>query len=101
MTQTILLPQEIEVWYIIPSIRKELAKKLQELKMNQKEIAEAMGVTPSAINQYFKNKRAKVVEFDEKTTKEIEESAKRIKSKKICSIHEIQKICNSIRKKIQ
>ncbi len=53
-----LTPQEIEVWYILPAIRRELALKLKATDMNQKQIAEIMDITPAAISQYIHNKRA-------------------------------------------
>jgi hypothetical protein len=46
------MPQEIEVWYIIPAIRKELAKRLvQHHEVAQKDVAELLGVTEAAISQ--------------------------------------------------
>jgi len=58
-----LTPQEIEVWYILPALRREIAIKLKESGMNQKSIAAIMDITPAAISQYVHNKRAKKLEF--------------------------------------
>ncbi|MFH1405899.1 MAG: hypothetical protein ABIG52_01635 [Nanoarchaeota archaeon] len=52
-------PQEIEVWYILPAIRKELVLALKEKGHTQKEIASFLNVTEPAISQYTKEKRAK------------------------------------------
>jgi len=53
-----LTPQEIEVWYILPAIRRELALKLKDKNISQKRIAEIMDITPAAVSQYIHNKRA-------------------------------------------
>ena len=93
-----LLPQEIEVWYVIPAIRKELAEILLKKGLKQKEVAKLMYVTPSAINQYFKNKRAKEIVFNKAIKKEIQASANKLIQKKTCSILEIEKICKILEK---
>ena len=54
-----LLPQEIEVWYIIPAIRKELAKLLtQKYELSYDKAGVILGVSKAAISQYLSNKRA-------------------------------------------
>ena len=53
------LPQEIEVWYIIPAIRRELAKNMIEKHgLTQKEAAEKLGLTEAAVSRYVSGKRA-------------------------------------------
>jgi len=52
------LPQEIELWYVIPAIRKALVFELKRQGLKQKEIASLLGLTASAISQYVKDKRA-------------------------------------------
>ncbi len=69
------LPQEIEVWYIIPAIRRELAKAMLKKGLRQKEVADRLGVTDAAISQYMKSKRASEVRFDSAMKIEIEKSA--------------------------
>ena len=39
------MPQEIEVWYIIPALRRELAKQMVEAGLTQKKIADLMGIS--------------------------------------------------------
>ena len=73
-----IYPQEIEVWYILPAIRRELSKSLIKRGLSQKEIASKLGITESAISQYIKEKRANLINFDGETKKSIQESAKRI-----------------------
>ena len=73
------MPQEIEVWYIIPALRRELAKSMiNDLKLTQKHIAKCMGLTEAAVSQYLSSKRAKAVVFSDAILKETKASAKRI-----------------------
>ena len=54
LTYMVHMPQEIEVWYVIPAIRKQLAKALVgEHKLPQKQVADIMGVSSAAISQYL------------------------------------------------
>jgi uncharacterized protein len=72
------LPQEIEVWYIIPAIRRELARSMLKKGLRQKDVADRLGVTDAAISQYLKSKRASGVRFDSAMRGEIEKSAERV-----------------------
>ena len=51
---------EIVVWYVIPTIRSELAKELLNLGMKQKEISELLDITQPAVSQYISDKRGHV-----------------------------------------
>lgn len=53
----LLQPQEVEVFYVLPAIRRELTLSLKAQGMAQKEIARIMGVTPAAVSQYVHDKR--------------------------------------------
>jgi len=70
-------PQHIELWYLIPAIRREIAKELKRKGMLQKEIAKALGITASAVSQYLKFKRAKIA-LPEELEWKVKESAGRI-----------------------
>ena len=78
-----LTPQEIEVWYLLPALRREIAMKLKSEGYSQKDIAKLMDITPAAVSQYIHNKRAKKldIEIDPKiintTVKEIQENPKK------------------------
>ena len=73
------MPQEIEVRYILPAIRRELAIVLiKENKQSQKEAANLLGLTEAAISQYLHSKRAKEVVFSDEVTGEIRKSAEKI-----------------------
>jgi len=71
------LPQEIEVWYVIPAVRRELAQVLAEKhNMKQKDIAKILGITEAAVSQYVHNKRAQEIVFSKEMKKQMEISAK-------------------------
>jgi len=69
--RTWMMPQEVEVWYVLPAIRRELAKvmktkavqradedgEMEDHKITQKEIARMLGVTEPAITQYLLRKK--------------------------------------------
>jgi len=51
-------PCEIVVWYVLPTIRREIAKELVETyHMKQAEVGRIFGVTDAAISQYLNKKR--------------------------------------------
>ncbi len=73
-----LLPQEIEVWYLLPALRRALALEMARQGIKGVEIAELLGVTKSAVSQYFSKARAVAFTFDAGMKKEIQASASRI-----------------------
>ncbi|MBI2656506.1 hypothetical protein HYX03_02100 [Candidatus Woesearchaeota archaeon] len=92
------MPQEIEVRYILPAIRRELAKVfINEHKQSQKQAANILGLTEAAVSQYIHSKRAKEVVFSENIVNEIKVSADRIladKNNKQRLIAEMYRISN-------
>tara|TARA_Y100000310_G_scaffold341089_1_gene439071 strand:- start:12258 stop:12644 length:387 start_codon:yes stop_codon:yes gene_type:complete len=86
------MPQEIEVWYIIPALRRELAKSMIEAGLTQKKVAEHMGITEAAVSQYISNKRAKEVVFSNAVLDEIKKSAKRIMEDKKQLVPEMMRL---------
>jgi uncharacterized protein len=70
--------QELEVWYVLPAVRKELAKVMKEKGLSQAKIAKFLGITEAAVSQYVKAKRAADVKLDLKLKPEIETAAKNI-----------------------
>ena len=48
-----IYPQEIEVWYVLPVIRSELAKELLNHNLTQKEISLKLGITEAAMFKHF------------------------------------------------
>jgi uncharacterized protein len=92
------MPQELEVWYIIPAIRRELAKEMAKTGMMQKDIAKLLGLTEPAVSQYLKSKRAKEIKFDRKIQELIDQAAQNIIKDDKKMIFEIQAICEKVRK---
>ncbi|MEK9788876.1 MAG: transcriptional regulator [Candidatus Woesearchaeota archaeon] len=97
MKNKLLMPQEIEVHYLIPSINRIISKELTNLNIPQKRIAELLHSQNSAISQYINDKRGIKIKFD----KEIEDYIKK-RSNIILEnnnyIFEIQNILSKFRK---
>lgn len=71
-----ILPQEIQVWYILPVIRRELSRIIvKEKGFSQKKTAKMLSLTEGAVSQYLNAKRGNNVKFSESILKEIEKSA--------------------------
>ncbi len=96
MTTQLLQPQEIEVYYIIPTIRKHLAYALKKRGMTQKDIAKLFMVRESTVSQYFNSKRASLVSFNPRVIEELEKSAEKIKNN-LDMIKETQKLLKVVR----
>lgn len=93
-------PQEIEVWYVLPAIRRELCKVLiNKYKKSQKECADMLGLTEAAVSQYKKEKRAKDVVFNNKILNEIEKSARVINDNQKKLMNELHRLSNLINMK--
>jgi predicted transcriptional regulator len=92
---TIKTPCEKIVWYLLPAIRKELAKDLiQEFNLSQKETAKKLGLTEAAVSRYVSGKRGGLDILDDETQKEIQEASKRIiKGDKKTVVNETCNIC--------
>ncbi len=73
----ISMPQEIEVWYVFPAIRREFAKELLIKGFSQKQIASKMGLTQAAVSQYIKSKRATNLVFEKEVKNEIKKAVNR------------------------
>lgn len=92
-----ITPQEIEVWYVLPGLRREIAVYLKEQNMKQKEIASLLNITESAVSQYLKSKRAQTVNFGNSMKKEIQQAASNIKEKPESLPLEMQKLLSLVR----
>lgn len=87
------LPQEIEVWYIIPAVRKELAKLLtKKYGLSYEKAGAALGISKAAVSQYLSNKRANKVCLNTKTKIEVKKSAEKIFENPKAAMLEIQRI---------
>jgi len=89
------MPQEIEVWYIIPALRRELTKSMiEDFKLTQKQVAKHMALTEAAVSQYLSSKRAKDVIFTEAVLNEIKKSASRIIENSKELVPEMMRLCH-------
>jgi len=95
-----LLPQEIEVWYIIPAVRKELAKQLtKKHEFSYEKAGAILGVSKAAVSQYLSNKRANKVKLNAEVKKEIAKSAKVMSENPKMALIEIQRIMKIMKDK--
>ena len=95
-----LLPQEIEVWYIIPAIRKELARVLtSKYEFSYEKAGAILGVSKAAVSQYLSNKRANKVKLTAEVKKEIKKSASLISEKPRLALGEMQRILKYMKDK--
>lgn len=95
MANKILLPQEIETFYILPTIRRYLAVFLKEKGLKQKDIAIIFMVNTAAISQYS-TKRGRRIKLPEFIIEEIKRSAGQIKDS-ISYLKETQRLLRLIR----
>ena len=86
-------PQEIEVWYIIPALRRKFSRcMVKKYGLSQRKTADLLGVTESAISQYVNKKRANEINLGCEIAKKIGNSAKKIINEKSNFIKETQKM---------
>lgn len=90
------LPQEVEVYYILPTLRSLLAQEMIKLGISQTEAGKKLNLTKSAINQYIKQKRANNIHFSKKINNEIKTSACNIAEGSKSNI-ELYKLLNQIK----
>ena len=86
-------PCEIVVWYVIPSIRSELAKELLNLGMKQKQISELLDITQPAVSQYISDKRGHGIKFDNHTQNMIRLLARDLISQDLDKGDIIRRVC--------
>ncbi|MBS3167409.1 helix-turn-helix domain-containing protein [Candidatus Woesearchaeota archaeon] len=94
-----LTPQEIEVWYILPALRRAIALELQHKGLRQNKIAELLGITEAAVSQYLSGKRGTELKFEMDVAQKIEQSAEKIKNNGDL-LEEIESLCKLIRNKM-
>jgi len=93
-----VMPQEIEIWYLIPALRKEFARIcIEDYGLTQKKAAEILGITEAAISQYLNSKRASQIRFSKKELIQIRKSADEIIKNPELLIRNLYNLCNSLR----
>ena len=90
---------ETAVWNVLPVIRKEFAKNLIENHgLNQRKVADVLGITESAVSRYVSGKRGNLEISDNKILKEIQKSTNRIVERNDKTVLvEICRICNLLK----
>ena len=91
-------PCEIVVWYVIPTIRSELAKELLNLGMKQKQISEVLDITQPAVSQYISDKRGHGIKFDTEVQDIIKDFARDLVEGKAGQRDIIPKMCEICKK---
>ena len=87
------MPQEIEVWFIIPALRRELAKSMiKDYHCTQKQVSQKMGLTEAAVSQYLHSKRGSEVMFSNAILEEVKKTAKKIVEEPNYLISEMMKL---------
>jgi predicted transcriptional regulator len=93
-------PQELEALYLIPALRKELAKALiKKGKVNQSKAAEILGINKAAVSQYLHSKRASNIKFPKGFSDEVEKSAEIILKDQNAIIAEISRLSRIVKVK--
>ncbi|MBI3034227.1 transcriptional regulator [Candidatus Woesearchaeota archaeon] len=88
-----VLPQEIQVWYVLPALRREMARMLiGHHGMPQKKAAAILGVSEGAVSQYLSSKRGANVKFSRPVMQNIKAAANRIAEDNSTAIHELIKL---------
>ncbi len=85
-------PQEVEVWVVLPALRRQLAVSLKKIGLKQKEIASVFNLTEAAVSQYLKKKRGSDASFGGDIELEIIESAKTIAKDRNKTRYELQRL---------
>jgi len=96
MGKKLLQPQEIEVFYVLPALKRYLSIYMKENGLNQSEIAIMLDLEKAAVSQYINNKRGNKIQFNEDLKNEIKKSAYLIKDKMTMLI-EMQRLLMYVR----
>jgi predicted transcriptional regulator len=77
----LLHPQEIETFYILPTLRRYIALGLKQRGMKQKDIAQMLGISSASISQYTSTKRGHQIQFPDQIVQEIKKAVAVIKDR--------------------
>ncbi len=97
------IPCELVVWYVLPTIRREVARELVNTHgLSQADVARKFGVTDAAISQYLKKKRGENPLIEEspqysKFEAEIKAAAERIAENRSEFATEMCRICTVVK----
>lgn len=94
------LPQEIEVWYVIPAIRSQIARYLiEDFDASYERAGKILGVSRAAISQYVKGKRAAKIKLPKELSPKIMGACKTLVKDETKAVEEIDKILAHMRSK--
>src|SRR3989344_4941180 len=92
------LPQEIEVWYIIPAIRRELSKcMIRDYGVTYGKVGAILGISKAAVSQYLNGKRDSKIKLHPKAHDEVCKACGRLSKEKSTSVKEISTILKFVR----
>ena len=91
-------PCEITVWKVLPAIKCQMAIKMKDKGLSQKEISGILQVTEAAVSQYLSGKRANDFELKE-LDNELDDSVDRIIENPKIFVNEVCDICKKVRTK--
>jgi predicted transcriptional regulator len=74
-----MLLQELEVWYVLPALRRALASELEKQGLRRVEIAKILGVSKAAVSQYFHKERGVEFHFPSSLSISVKTSATHLK----------------------
>jgi predicted transcriptional regulator len=94
-----LQPQEIEVWYLLPAIRRELCRELVARGLSQRETAKLLGLTEASVSHYFNSRRAAKVKLGATFISRIREVSKQVAMKKLTAYVAIQLLAAEFKRK--
>jgi predicted transcriptional regulator len=100
------IPCEVIVWYVLPSIRRELAIELiQNHGVSQKKAAQLLDVTTAAVCQYVNEKRGQSIynlisdkKTESKVREQLKQAAKDIQEKPEMVVGAICQLCNLLKR---
>lgn len=87
----LIFPQEIEVWYVLPAIRKQLALELIKQGLTQSQVSKLLDCSRASINQYTKQQRGHEI-LNQKIKSEVENSSSLIIKNKSTVFQEIMRV---------
>jgi predicted transcriptional regulator len=91
-------PCEIFVWYVLPGMRRELARNMiEDHGMSQVQVAKKLGVTEATVSQYLSKKRGNF-DMSEDIRNQIKNSAKQIiNGDETIMAREMCRLCNMVK----
>ena len=92
-----MLPQEIEVWYVLPAIRRAMCKGLITRGLTQRKTAILFGLTEAAVSQYVSKKRAGKVKLSKQFLAQVKDICEMIEGGKMTAYEGLQILCREFR----